>query len=50
MLEYLRAQRVIHRDVKLGNLFLHDELRIKMGDFGLAARISEDGERKTTIW
>ncbi|CEP02054.1 unnamed protein product (mitochondrion) [Plasmodiophora brassicae] len=49
VLEYLRAQRVIHRDVKLGNLFLHDELRIKMGDFGLAARISEDGERKTTI-
>eukprot|EP00474_Spongospora_subterranea_P004670 CRZ05128.1 hypothetical protein [Spongospora subterranea] len=49
VLEYLKDQKVIHRDVKLGNLFLHDNLRIKMGDFGLAAKLLESEERKTTI-
>jgi serine/threonine protein kinase len=50
VLEYLREQKVIHRDLKLGNLFLHDNVRLKMGDFGLAAKVHDESERKTTIW
>ena len=38
-LRYLHRNRVIHRDLKLGNLFLSDKLEIKLGDFGLAARL-----------
>lgn len=43
---YLHEQKVIHRDVKLGNLFLNDDLEIKVGDFGLATKLDYDGEKK----
>lgn len=48
-LKYIHNQRVIHRDLKLGNLFLNDNLEVKLGDFGLATRISYEGERRKTI-
>jgi len=43
---YLHSQRIIHRDLKLGNLFLDDQLRIKIGDFGLAARLDDHENRR----
>jgi polo-like kinase 1 len=43
---YLHQHKIIHRDLKLGNLFLNDNLEVKIGDFGLAAKIEFDGERK----
>ncbi|XP_023947930.1 serine/threonine-protein kinase polo [Bicyclus anynana] len=47
--QYLHSQRIIHRDLKLGNLFLDDDLHVKIGDFGLAAKIEYEGERKRTL-
>ncbi|KAF7355130.1 Serine/threonine-protein kinase [Mycena sanguinolenta] len=46
---YMHGQSVIHRDLKLGNLFLDAHMNIKVGDFGLAALIETSGERKKTI-
>ncbi|PPQ83030.1 hypothetical protein CVT26_012074 [Gymnopilus dilepis] len=46
---YMHAHQVIHRDLKLGNLFLDANMNIKVGDFGLAALIENPGERKKTI-
>ena len=43
--KYMHDSRVIHRDLKLGNMFLNKEMCIKIGDFGLATTI-EEGERK----
>lgn len=44
--QYLHTNKIIHRDLKLGNLFINDEMEIKIGDFGLATRLDYDGERK----
>lgn len=49
-LEYLHSQRVVHRDLKLGNIFIDrrgDESILKIGDFGLSAVISANSRRKT---
>jgi len=48
-LKYLHNHRVIHRDLKLGNLFLNEELKIKLGDFGLAAKLDFDNEKRHTV-
>ncbi|XP_010156222.1 PREDICTED: serine/threonine-protein kinase PLK1, partial [Eurypyga helias] len=47
--QYLHSHRVIHRDLKLGNLFLSDDMEVKIGDFGLATKVEFDGERKKTL-
>ena len=44
--DYLHKRNVIHRDLKLGNLFLNDDMEIKIGDFELATKVQFDGERK----
>jgi polo-like kinase 1 len=46
---YMHRNNIIHRDIKLGNLFLSRAMILKIGDFGLAAEIQHDGERKRTI-
>ena len=48
-LKYLQSHRVIHRDLKLGNLFLSENMELKVGDFGLATKLEFDGERKRTV-
>ena len=47
--EYLHKKNIIHRDLKLGNLFLNDDMEIKIGDFGLATKVQFDGERKRQV-
>lgn len=47
--DFLHRSRIIHRDLKLGNLFLNDEMEVKIGDFGLATRLDFVGERKKTL-
>lgn len=46
---YLHQNKIIHRDLKLGNLFLGDKMTLKLGDFGLATKLENDKDKKTTI-
>jgi len=48
-LKYLHAHGVIHRDLKLGNLFIDHHMQVKVGDFGLATRLTHPDERKKTV-
>ncbi len=41
-LKYLHARGIIHGDIKLSNMMIDARRRIKIGDFGLARRVSDD--------
>merc|ERR1712241_802851 len=47
--KYLHDNKIIHRDLKLGNVFLNDSMEVKIGDFGLATKVDYAGERKRTL-
>lgn len=47
--KYLHHNGVVHRDLKLGNLLLNDQMDLKIADFGLAVKIQRAGERRKTV-
>ncbi|KAM4640763.1 serine/threonine-protein kinase PLK3 [Discoglossus pictus] len=48
-LKYLHLRGILHRDLKLGNFFINENMELKVGDFGLAARLEPQDQRKKTI-
>jgi serine/threonine protein kinase len=52
-IKYMHAKGIIHRDLKMGNIFLDSEMNVKIGDFGLAALFMSDKDwsacRRTTL-
>lgn len=48
-MQYIHSRKCIHRDLKLGNLLLCERMGLKVSDFGLAAQVFYEGERKRTV-
>lgn len=44
--QYMHSRHIVHRDLKLGNLFIHMNFEIKVGDFGLAVQIEYEGQKR----
>ena len=45
-LKYLHDRKIIHRDLKPSNIFLDEKLELKIGDFGLIAKLDNIKDRK----
>ena len=45
VLKFLRREKIVHRDLTLGNIFLKDLKTVKIGDFGFAYKESENDEK-----
>lgn len=45
-LAYFHENRQMHRDVKAGNILMNDRGEVKIADFGIAANLVEQGQRK----
>jgi len=37
----MQDKGIIHRDLKIGNTFLDDGMNLKIGDFGLAIKLTQ---------
>jgi polo-like kinase 1 len=48
-LTYIHSKNVIHRDLKIGNLFISEKMEVKLGDFGLASKLDFEGQKRKTI-
>ncbi|KAJ8395615.1 hypothetical protein AAFF_G00030960 [Aldrovandia affinis] len=48
-MKYLHEQEILHRDLKLGNFFINESMDLKVGDFGLAAKLEPLENRRRTI-
>ncbi|XP_025062583.1 serine/threonine-protein kinase PLK3 [Alligator sinensis] len=46
-LKYLHLRGILHRDLKLGNFFINENMELKVGDFGLATRLDAADQKKT---
>ena len=48
-LKYLHSKKIIHRDLKLSNIFLTEKMELKLGDFGLSVKLDFDSEKRNSI-
>lgn len=48
-IKHIHSQSIVHRDLKLGNLFLNANMQLKIGDFGLSEKISSENQKSKSL-
>lgn len=48
-IKHIHDKKILHRDLKSGNIFLDDKERIKLGDFGIAKCLDSTFDKAKTI-
>lgn len=48
-LSYIHSKKLVHRDIKPGNLFISLDGKVKLGDFGVSAAIVEKKEQEKNL-
>jgi serine/threonine protein kinase len=43
----MQNKKLLHRDLKLANVFIGKDMNIKIGDFGLAVQLQKGERRKS---
>lgn len=48
-LEYIHKRKILHRDIKLSNIFLTKCGSVKIGDFGISKQLSTEVDKAHTL-
>ena len=48
-IQFTHSKDIIHRDLKLGNILIGENMMLKICDFGLSTKLKERTERKKTV-
>ena len=48
-IQYIHSKNIVHRDLKLGNLFLTNDMQLKIGDFGLSEKLTKQNQKLNSL-